>query len=93
MSKGSKTKIPANSQTNKTPKSGNSLEKYFGSPVDSDSTKKRKMSTLDLSGDSGSPPAKKMDKDKETAPVDGGTPPTIYKTRNVLLPVRKYVST
>ena len=46
----------------KTLKSGNSLEKYFGSPVDSDSTKKQKMSTLDLSGNSGSPPAKRTDK-------------------------------
>ena len=51
------------STTVKTPKSGNSLEKYFGSP---DSSKKRKMSSLDLSGTNGSPPSKRQDKDEST---------------------------
>ena len=51
------------STTVKTPKSGNSLEKYFGSP---DSSKKRKMSSLDLSGNNGSPPSKRQDKDEST---------------------------
>ena len=47
----------------KTTKSGNSLEKYFRSP---ESSKKRKMSNLDLSGNSDSPPTKRLDKDKES---------------------------
>ena len=62
----------------KTPKSGNSLEKYFGSPAESDSTKKRKMSTLDLSGDSGSPPSKRTDKDKEQMEITSSTT-KVYK--------------
>ena len=66
MSKGNKTKNTAAASTSvstKTPNRGNSLDKYFGSPAESDSTKKRKMSTLDLSGNSGSPPAKKENKE------------------------------
>ena len=65
----SKINKPNNPQTAaaQTPKSGNSLEKYFGSPVDS--TKKRKMSSLDLSGNSSSPPAKKLDKMKPPPPM------------------------
>ena len=59
MSKNNKTV----STTVKTLKSGNSLEKYFGSP---DSSKKRKMSSLDLSGNNGSPPPKRQDKDEST---------------------------
>ena len=78
MSKGIK------STAAKTPKSGNCLEKYFGSPADSDSTKKRKMTTLDLSGNSESPPAKRTEIDespsnKMTADVDSPTPRQMNK--------------
>ena len=61
--------MPKNSKSNnnppgsaKTPKSGNPLENYFG-----DSTKKRKMSSSDLTG--ASPPAKKIDTDVTTPPA------------------------
>ena len=50
----------------KTPKSGNPLENYFGSPADS--TKKRKMSSPELTGIS--PPAKKMDKEDTTQTIE-----------------------
>ena len=60
MSKGSKAKnTPATS--NKTPSRGNSLDNYF--PADTETGKKRKMSSLDLSGNNGSPPAKKENKE------------------------------
>ena len=63
MSKGNKIKnTPAASV--KTHSRGNSLDKYFSSPADIDSSKKRKMSSLDLSGNSGSPPAKKENKEE-----------------------------
>ena len=75
MSKGNK----STAAIAKTPKSGNSLEKYFGSPADSDSTKKCKMSTLDLSGNSGSPPAKRTDKDKEWEEREENVSPTTKK--------------
>ena len=63
MSKNNKSTNSSTAAT-KTPKSGNSLENYFGSPIDS--AKKWKMSSLDLSGNS--PPAKKLDKDETTPP-------------------------
>ena len=67
----------------KTPKSGNSLEKYFGSPADSDPTKKRKMSTLDLAGSSGSPPAKRTDNstERERGNTPSPSPTTLQKTK------------
>ena len=64
MSKINKSNNPPSTSV-KTPKSGNPLENYFGSPVDS--TKKRKMSAHDLTGIS--PPAKKIDKDETTPPI------------------------
>ena len=66
MSKGTKphnTTIASNS--NKNPNRRNSLDNYFSSPSDPNSTKKRKMSSLDLSGNSGSPPMKKDNKGTE----------------------------
>ena len=65
MSKGNKAKNIATT----TPNRGNSLDNYFGSPADSDSNKKRKMSSLDLLGNNGSPPAKKenIEVDKEVS--------------------------
>ena len=68
MSKANKTRNHPNNQTVKTPKSGNPLENYF----DSDSSKKRKMSNLDLSSDNGSPPTKKLGKD--SSPKKGRSP-------------------
>ena len=50
----------------KTPKSGNPLENYFGSPVES--AKKRKKSSSDLTGIS--PPTKKIDTDENTPPME-----------------------
>ena len=71
--------------TNKTPKSGNPLKNYFGSPIDS--TKKRKMSSHDLTGIS--PPTKKMDRDETTPPmekkeIDKTVTPTSDKVRKHL---------
>ena len=65
MSKINKSNNPPPAST-KTPKSGNPLENYFGSPIDS--TKKRKISSHDLTGIS--PPTKKMDRDETTPPTD-----------------------
>ena len=77
----------------KTPKSGNSLEKYFGSPVDSDTIKKRKMTTLDLSGNSESPPAKRAEIDESPSSkrtggdtVSGDTPETNQVNKDTTTP-------
>ena len=66
MSKGTKPQNTSNtSNSNKNPNRRNSLDNYFKSPSDPNSTKKRKMSSLDLSGSSGSPPMKKDNKGTE----------------------------
>ena len=73
MSKNNKFKNNTAAPTStKTPNRRNSLDKYFGSPADPESTKKRKMSSLDLSGNSGSPPTKK--ENRETVKESGGEP-------------------